>query len=315
MKKILAALIVGISLVAISLDASAARLGGGSSIGRSMSMPKAPAPAVKSPMQSQAPKAGPATAAGGAAAASKGMGLGKSLLIGAASALGIMALANMLGLGEGFGQMMMVVLLLALAYFALRMFFGRKAAAPASSAPNYSSNSYQPEQQTQQNTCQSSSAAAAYQPAAAGSVRAGSAMDEFSDAPQAAPVQDSQFEVPAEFDKENFLNMSTAYFKMLQKAWDSGDMDGLNNYCTQEMFIALTHKRREIKGINLTEVMQLEATLAGFETLPTEYVASVKFRGTLKENGNPVDIEEIWNLVKPKEGKTGWMLAGIQQVA
>jgi predicted lipid-binding transport protein (Tim44 family) len=313
MKKILAALIVGISLAAISLDASAARLGGGSSIGRSMSMPKAPAPAVRSPMQNAAPKAGAATAAGGAAAASKGMGLGKSLLIGAASALGIMALANMLGFGEGFGQMMMVVLLLALAYFALRMFFGRRAAAPASSAPKYSSNSYQPEE-PQQNTCRSSSAAAAYQPAAGG-VRAGSAMDEFSDAPQAAPEQNAQFEVPAEFDKENFLNMSTAYFKMLQKAWDSGDMDGLNNYCTQEMFVALTHKRREIKGINLTEVMQLEATLAGFETLPTEYVASVKFRGTLKENGNPVDIEEIWNLVKPKEGKTGWMLAGIQQVA
>jgi len=33
----------------------------------------------------------------------------------------------------------------------------------------------------------------------------------------------------------------------------------------------------------------------------------------LKENGEPTEIKEIWNLVKPKEGKTGWLLAGIQQ--
>ena len=37
MKKFLAALLIGLSLVSITLDASAARLGGGASFGRSMS--------------------------------------------------------------------------------------------------------------------------------------------------------------------------------------------------------------------------------------------------------------------------------------
>ena len=41
MKKFLAALLIGLSLVSITLDASAARLGGGASFGRSMSVPKA----------------------------------------------------------------------------------------------------------------------------------------------------------------------------------------------------------------------------------------------------------------------------------
>ena len=100
---------------------------------------------------------------------------------------------------------------------------------------------------------------------------------------------------------------------MLQKAWDSGDMDDLSNYTTDDLFIELTHKRREIKGANLTEIVNLNASLAGFETTPTEYVASVLFTGSLKENGEPTEIKEIWNLVKPKEGKTGWLLAGIQQ--
>ena len=40
MKKFLAALLIGLSLVTFTLDASAARLGGGASFGRSMSVPK-----------------------------------------------------------------------------------------------------------------------------------------------------------------------------------------------------------------------------------------------------------------------------------
>ena len=149
----------------------------------------------------------------------------------------------------------------------------------------------------------------AFNPAQA--VRPGSAMDQFSDEPAAA--SESTYGAPADFNQEEFLNMSTAYFKMLQKAWDSGDMDDLANYTTDDLFIELTHKRREIKGANLTEIVILNASLAGFETTPTEYVASVIFTGSLKENGEPTEIKEIWNLVKPKEGKTGWLLAGIQQ--
>ena len=99
MKKFLAALLIGLSLVSITLDASAARLGGGASFGRSMSVPKAaPSSPFKAP--SAAATKRPATAAAAGAAAKAPMSMGKRLLIGAAAALGFMALANMLGLGE-----------------------------------------------------------------------------------------------------------------------------------------------------------------------------------------------------------------------
>ena len=60
-------------------------------------------------------------------------------------------------------------------------------------------------------------------------------------------------------------------------------------------------------------ILSLTPSLAGFETTPTEYVASVLFEGKLNENGEPTDVKEIWNLVKPREGKSGWLLAGIEQ--
>ena len=305
MKKFLAALLIGLSLVSITLDASAARLGGGASFGRSMSVPKAaPSSPFKAPSAAAIKR--PATAG---AAAKAPMSMGKRLLIGAAAALGFMALANMLGLGEGFAQMLMILTLILLAVVAFRFFAARKSGASAASA---GAPAAQPTQDADFGQSRSEAAVReqpAFNPAQA--VRPGSAMDQFSDEPAAA--SESTYGAPADFNQEEFLNMSTAYFKMLQKAWDSGDMDDLSNYTTDDLFIELTHKRREIKGANLTEIVNLNASLAGFETTPTEYVASVLFTGSLKENGEPTEIKEIWNLVKPKEGKTGWLLAGIQQ--
>ena len=273
-----------------------------------MSVPKAaPSSPFKAPSAAAIKR--PATAAAAGAAAKAPMSMGKRLLIGAAAALGFMALANMLGLGEGFAQMLMILTLILLAVVAFRFFAARKSGASAASA---GAPAAQPTQDADFGQSRSEAAVReqpAFNPAQA--VRPGSAMDQFSDEPAAA--SESTYGAPADFNQEEFLNMSTAYFKMLQKAWDSGDMDDLSNYTTDDLFIELTHKRREIKGANLTEIVNLNASLTGFETTPTEYVASVLFTGSLKENGEPTEIKEIWNLVKPKEGKTGWLLAGIQQ--
>lgn len=303
MKKILAGLLIGLSLITFTLDASAARLGGGMSFGRSMTIPKAtPSAPFKAPASPAAKKTGATQTAPAAAQGARSMGLGKSLLIGAASALGFMALANMLGLGEGFAQFLMILCLLALALFVFRAIAAKKTASAQQASRGF------PSEERSSNYEEPARKESFSQPLYG--VRPGSAMDQFSENPSEST---SSFEVPAEFDKERFLNMASSYFKMLQKAWDSGDMEGLANYCTDDLFISLTHKRREIKGANVTEILSLNTTLAGFETTPTEYVASVKFSGHLKENGEPTDIEEIWNLVKPREGKMGWLLAGIQQ--
>ena len=60
--------------------------------------------------------------------------MGKRLLIGAAAALGFMALANMLGLGEGFAQMLMILTLILLAVVAFRFFAARKSGASAAAS-------------------------------------------------------------------------------------------------------------------------------------------------------------------------------------
>ncbi len=48
-----------------------------------------------------------------------------------------------------------------------------------------------------------------------------------------------------------------------------------------------------------------------------EHWASVRYTGMLREDGasQPTAIDEIWNLTKPVDGSSGWLLAGIQQHA
>ena len=46
------------------------------------------------------------------------------------------------------------------------------------------------------------------------------------------------------------------------------------------------------------------------------HFASVRFTGLLREDGKPTpeSFDEVWNLTKPLDDETGWLLAGIQQL-
>jgi predicted lipid-binding transport protein (Tim44 family) len=79
------------------------------------------------------------------------------------------------------------------------------------------------------------------------------------------------------------------------------------------MFIALTHDLNARRGGSQTEVLALDAELLGIESTADEHMASVKFDGSLKVDGEIERVSEVWNLTKPARGG-GWVLAGIQQL-
>ena len=63
-----------------------------------------------------------------------------------------------------------------------------------------------------------------------------------------------------------------------------------------------------------TDVMMLEAVLLEVADEPGREIASIRFYGSIRENGGQAEeFDEIWNLVKPRSGNGGWLLAGIQQ--
>ena len=123
--------------------------------------------------------------------------------------------------------------------------------------------------------------------------------------------------LPASFDRAGFLRAAKTRFIKLQMANDAGRLDDIRELTTHEMFDAL---RGDVDAgqhtAHSTDVVTLDADLLELATEKDRHWASVRFSGMVRETPGtePVGFAEVWNLVKPVDGSSGWLLAGIQQM-
>lgn len=229
--------------------------------------------------------------------------------MGLAAGLGIAALASWLGLSEAL-TMILTVLLLGMALMLLVGFVLRRL---GSRAPRPAYSSARPTGPGTYSNVGYETSPAPLQVAptvGTGSVRPGSAMDQF----MRGNGSSAPWGIPAGFDTKAFLVAAKDNYARLQQAWDGGNLDDLAEFTTNEMFVTLTHDLHDRAGKTSTEVVALDAELLGIESTAEEHIASVKFDGTLKVDGEIERVSEVWNLAKPVRGG-GWVLAGIQQLA
>lgn len=323
--KWIAGVLIGVVAAAFTLDAEAQRrMGGGKNLGKQSSQvqqrqatppaaqtPPQTAPAAQPSPAAAAPAAATGAAAGAAKAASSPM---RNMLIGAAAGLGLMALASWLGFGETMATIMMFLLIGLVAMMVIGYFLRRSAAGRAPQPAYQGAGGYgAPAPQPMAEPAPQPMQRASVEPAAAGSVRPGSAMDEFLRGGAVTPAQ--PWGIPAGFDVDGFVKHARGYYDRLQAAWDSGNLEQLQEFTTNEMFIALTHELRGRGAATRTEVVKINAALLGMETIGSDHVASLRFTGTVKVDGEIEQVDEVWNLSKPVDGRHGWLLAGIQQLS
>lgn len=324
MKKSLVTLMLAITMSSLVADAIARPMGGRRSFGRQSTnvQQKAPPAAPQAPTAAPGatrPAAAPAAAgAAGAAAAAAKPSMWKGLLGGALLGLGLGALFSSLGLsgalGNAIGSILMILLLVMAVMFIIRMFrrkdtaanapfegFSKPVPAPAgaarSSTPEIGSglgqqpSAFQPQQPS------------AFEP-----------MQPMGGSTQA--TNEATWFVPGDFDKEAFVRQSKSMFIRMQAAWDKGDVNDLREFTTPEVFAELKMQMTERTDGDFTDVVSIDAQMLGIEDLGTDYMASVRFSGMIKEapTAQPTPIAEVWNLTKPKSGSAGWLLAGIQQL-
>lgn len=305
--------------------ADAARMGGGKSLGKQSNnvtqrgaTPQAPAAPTQQNATNTPNPATPGAPAAGQVAPKRPWG---AMLGGIAAGLGLAWLANSLGMGEAFGQIIMFALL-AMAAIALIGWIMRRRAAPAQSAapfafqgaspvPVSDARLYRPENVGNDASARpferSNLAPGATSGAATGSM-IGSAL-----------MGSQSWGVPAGFDSEGFLKAAKGNFITLQAAWDRSDIGALRAMMTDAMLSEIRQQLADREthtgmGPNHTEVAMLEARLLGIEELPNEYMASVEFSGMIREepSAGPNPFREVWNMTKPKSGTSGWLVAGVQ---
>lgn len=119
--------------------------------------------------------------------------------------------------------------------------------------------------------------------------------------------------IPPGFDTAGFLRAAKTNFIKLQMANDAGRLDEIREFTTNDMFDAL---RADVRPGEHTDVVALNADLLELATESDRHCASVRFSGMVRETpgAEPVGFAEVWNLVKPADGSSGWLLAGIQQM-
>jgi predicted lipid-binding transport protein (Tim44 family) len=300
LKKILIGAVIAVSAMSMLTEAIARPAGGGRSFGRqSQNVSRMPAQPAPQPAPRQAAPA-PAPAPVPPAAAPKKPSMWKGILGGALLGLGLGALFSHFGMGgalaSALGSILMLVLLAGVVFFIIRLIRGKSQ--PAAQPAAFGGNNV-------------------YQMPASPTPEIGSGLQLAPVAAAAAPVQHNQWGVPADFDQASFLRVAKGNFIRLQAAWDKGDVADIREFTTPEVFAEMKMQISERTVADYTDVVSIEAELLGIETSDSDYLASVKFTGMIKPAPDALaePFHEVWNLVKPVNGSSGWLLAGIQQLA
>jgi predicted lipid-binding transport protein (Tim44 family) len=293
MKRIFISLCMMALGAALTLEsAEAARLGGGRSMGaqRAAPMQRQMQPAAPTAPQAAKPAA-PAQTPQPAPQGNRWLGP----IAGLAAGLGLGWLFAHGGFG-GFGGGLVMMLLIAFAVVMVMRLLARRAAESSQPAHQYAG--------------MGNETVAAPPPSQLPSADTAS-----------QPDFGSQFrpQIPAGFDVEGFLRQAKLNFVRMQQANDKGDLDTIKEVTTAEMFEVLRDDFAGRAGelAQQTDVVTLDATLLEVITEGDMHWASVRFAGSIRETPSavPAAFEEVWNLQKPVNGRTGWLLAGIQQVS
>ncbi|MFA7282284.1 MAG: TIM44-like domain-containing protein [Sterolibacterium sp.] len=279
-----ATLVLGLTLTTVDAEA-ARRMGTGKSIGmqRQMTPP------------AQGPGAASGVAKGSGAAAAPQAQPNRSWMgpiAGLAAGLGLAALASHFGFGEELASMLMIGLVVMAVMIAVGLIMRRRAASRQPAMAGVGGMQY----------------------AASGADQIGQISSTGSGARAEKPATQG---IPSDFDVDGFVRNAKVNFIRLQAANDACNIDEIRNFTTPEMFAELKMNFSERGNVvQETEVVSVDANVIEVLEEDNRYVVSVRYSGLIREDKDgPVEsIEEIWHLIKSRDGESGWLLAGIQQI-
>jgi len=277
---------IAIALISMSLmieDADARRLSGGRNLGMQRSAPAQQQAAPKSPAQQQQQQAAPATPAQQPTGASKWLGPLAGLALGA----GLAALFLNNGWAGLLAGMLLIGLIIAVVTLAARAMLRNRVAR-------------EPLQYV------GAGAGAGTQPT----------LDALPGGAGMHSVAATTGRWPAGFNATEFVRHARLNFVRLQEAYDRKDLSTMRDFLTSEVYREIEADIRAVGTAGeRTEVLTLEAEVLDVAEEAGSYVVSVRFTGMIRESaGREAEpFSEIWHLEKPLSGRSGWMLAGIQQ--
>jgi predicted lipid-binding transport protein (Tim44 family) len=286
----------------------ARRMGGGRSFGaqrQDVAPSKSSPPAGNAGAQPTTPASPaatpPASTASAPVAAPSGASRWLGPIAGIAAGLGLAALLSHLGLSEDFGSLLFLGLIVVGGVFLFRMLMARREAAKPSL--QYANGGGRDNVRASRDR----------EPVWSDTSRIEPRLKLAGDAPFGV----TRKPLPEGFDAKGFATEAKRQFIRLQGSYDAGDREALSAVMTSEMYAEIGRELDERGPHQPTEIVTLDADVLEASTEGDKHWASVRFTGVVREDGEPVSksIDEVWNLTKPVRGSSGWLLAGITQLA
>ncbi|WP_295471790.1 TIM44-like domain-containing protein [uncultured Pseudomonas sp.] len=264
----------------LSLDANAARFGGGKSSG------SAPVHQTR-----QAAPSTPAAAANAAARPTPAAS-GASRWLGPLAGIAAGGLLAAMFMGDGFdGMQLFDFLIIGLIAFLIFRFIARRRM--QQQQPNMAGAGAPYQRENAQPASNPIFGSAA--PAAA-----------------AAPV----INAPAWFNEQRFLEAAREHFQALQQHWDANEMDKIGEFVTPNMLQFLKKERAEQgDGFQSTYIDELQVQLDGVEDRADRTIATLTFTGVAKTSrfDKGEAFSESWNMERAPGDNQPWLVAGIRQ--
>lgn len=245
-----------------------------------------------------APPAGAAAAKPAATAATPAASAGSRWMgpiAGLAAGLGLAALASHLGFSEELASLLLIALFAVAAIALMRFMFARRgpvreplpyagAGAGLGTAPGGYETQVPPRSRAEPT---------------------------FGGVPALKPFANRR--LPAGFDAAAFAREARKQFLAVQAAHDRHDTKTLAEVMTPELLREISREMDVSGAARPTEIVEVDAEVVDVTTEGRNHWVSVRFAGTAREGGVLEPFDEIWNLVKPVDGGSGWQVAGIQQ--
>ena len=128
----------------------------------------------------------------------------------------------------------------------------------------------------------------------------------------------AQPDLPASFDKDDFLKGAKMVFTRLQHSWDARDMDDIAQFTTPEVHEEIKQQAAQSPTPSRSELLLVNARILEVKEDEHGLLATVFFDVLMREEREGAQTEqvrEIWHFLKSKEYGGMWRLDGIEQVS
>ena len=121
--------------------------------------------------------------------------------------------------------------------------------------------------------------------------------------------------LPADFDADAFTQGALEHYRLVQQAWNDGNLDLIREYVSPELYDALAAQRNRLMVPPKTEILDLDAEIIRADETSTHREISVLFRGRCKDDLEKSEdgIFDVWHLERNlRDDSAPWLVVGIE---